>query len=145
MTVELPDGTTVDGTVVEIGRVAEASVGRTGRHVDDVAGHDHARRRRGRVDLDAAPVEVSVVTETRENVLTVPVERAARADRGRVRGRGRRRRAAPAPALSASPACFGGQDPRRHLVRVEPGLFDSGLVEITSDDLEPGDTVVVPS
>jgi peptidoglycan hydrolase-like protein with peptidoglycan-binding domain len=73
VSVELPDGSTIDGTVAEIGRVAASSSDGQGvtsttlpvtiTLVDEEAG----------ADLDAAPVDVSVITESRENVLAVPV------------------------------------------------------------------------
>jgi hypothetical protein len=34
---------------------------------------------------------------------------------------------------------------RTHLVRVQPGLYDNGNVEITATGIQAGDLVVVPS
>jgi peptidoglycan hydrolase-like protein with peptidoglycan-binding domain len=140
--VELPDGTTFDGTVAEIGRVAESQAdGQGGTSTtlpvtitlaDETAG----------ADLDSAPVEVSVVTESREGVLTVPVSALLALIEG---GYAVEVVDGEAPAASADPSASGSGAASTHLVRVEPGLFDNGVVEITSDDLDVGDTVVVPS
>jgi len=152
VTVELPDGTTVDGTVVTIGRVAQSSTDQQGGtsttlpvtiSLDDPAAAG---------DLDHAPVTVTVVRDSRENVLTVPVSALVALLEGgyavEVVEPAGAPTASPSPSGSAeasplaSPASNG---PTTHLVRVEPGLFDNGHVEITADGLAPGDLVVVPS
>jgi multidrug efflux pump subunit AcrA (membrane-fusion protein) len=94
-------------------------------------------------DLDAAPVTVSVVRSTRENVLTVPVTALIALLEGgyAVEVVDDAAAAGASPAPSGSTSAVG---PATHLVRVEPGLFDRGVVEITAD-LEPGTLVVVPS
>ena len=152
VTVELPDGTTVDGTVATIGRVAESSTDQQGGtsttlpvtiSLDDPAAAG---------DLDHAPVTVTVVRDARENVLTVPVSALVAlleggyavevvADVGSAA-------AIPSPSESAAVSPAGSSapsGPTTHLLRVEPGLFDSGHVEVTADDLEPGDLEVMPS
>jgi hypothetical protein len=54
--------------------------------------------------------------------------------------------AAPSGSPSAgSPSGSTISRPRTHLVRVVPGLFDHGTVEITATGIQPGDLVVVPS
>jgi len=104
-------------------------------------------------DLDHAPVTVTVVRDSRENVLTVPVnallalieggyavevvESAGASSAGPSSSDGS---VAASPAASIAPSA-----PTTHLVRVEPGLFDNGHVEVTADGLEVGDLVVVPS
>lgn len=152
VTVELPDKSTVDGTVLDIGRVAESSADGQGGStttlpvtitlVDATAG----------ADLDAAPVKVRVVTESRENVLAVPVGALLALIEGGyavevVDANGASTGASPAasPAADGSPAASPVSSPGSHLVRVEPGLFDHGFVEVTSEGLRAGDTVVVPS
>jgi multidrug efflux pump subunit AcrA (membrane-fusion protein) len=152
VTVELPDGTTVDGTVVAIGRVADSSTDQQGNtsttlpvtiSLDDPAAAG---------DLDHAPVTVTVVRDSRENVLTVPVSALVALLEGGyavevVDGSGGAT-AGPSPdgSAAASPAGSSAPSgPTTHLVRVEPGLFDDGHVEITAEGLEPGDLVVVPS
>ena len=152
VTVELPDGTIVDGTVATIGRVAESSTDQQGGtsttlpvtiSLDDPAAAG---------DLDHAPVTVTVVRSSRANVLTVPVSALVALLEGGyavevVDGSGGAA-ASPSPGGSPEPSSAGSSAPgapTTYLVRVEPGLFDSGYVEITADGLEPGDLVVVPS
>ncbi len=152
ITVELPDGTTVDGTVATIGRVAESSIDQQGGtsttlpvtiSLDDPAAAG---------DLDHAPVTVTVVRDSRENVLTVPVSALVALLEGgyavEVVDDVGSAAAIPSPSGSADASPAGSSapsGPTTHLVPVEPGLFDSGHVEITADGLEPGDLVVVPS
>jgi peptidoglycan hydrolase-like protein with peptidoglycan-binding domain len=147
VSVQLPDGTTTEGTVADIGRVAESqSDGQGGSSTtlpvtitlgDATAG----------ADLDAAPVEISVVTESRENVLTVPVGALLALIEGGYAVEVVDVDTDAAGGPSADPAASSAPTvaPATHLVRVEPGLFDDGIVEITADGLEPGDRVVVPS
>lgn len=141
--IELPDGTTVPGTVAVVGRIAESSSDQQGGStttlpvtivLDDPAAGG---------DLDAAPVTVSVVRSTRENVLTVPVTALI----ALLEGGYAVEVVDDAASAAASPAASGSGSaatPATHLVRVEPGLYDRGVVEITAD-LEPGTLVVVPS
>jgi multidrug efflux pump subunit AcrA (membrane-fusion protein) len=152
VTVELPDGTTVEGTVATIGRVAQSSTDQQGStsttlpvtiSLDDPAAAG---------DLDHAPVTVTVVRDSRENVLTVPVSALVALLEGgyavEVVDDAGVATASPAPAGSAEASPAGSSapsGPTTHLVHVEPGLFDDGHVEITADGLEPGDLVVVPS
>ena len=118
--IELPDGTETAGTVREVGRVATVAQDGTTTvpvtvDIDDPSGLPA---------LDAAPVVVHVVTDRREDVLAVPVN-----------------------ALVA--LLEGGyavevieDDGSRRYVGVETGLFEDGLVEVSGDGLEAGDTVV---
>jgi hypothetical protein len=144
--IELPDDSVVTGKVAAIGRIAESSSDQQGGStttlpvtivLDDPAAGG---------DLDAAPVTVTAVRSTRENVLTVPVTALIALLEGGYAvevvdvGAG-------GSGPSASPGASGSQapaGPATHLVRVEPGLFDRGVVEINAD-LEPGTLVVVPS
>jgi peptidoglycan hydrolase-like protein with peptidoglycan-binding domain len=145
VTVELPDGTTTDGTVAEIGRVAESQAdGQGGTSTTLPVSITLADETAG-ADLDAAPVEVSVITESRESVLTVPVSALLALIEGGYAVEVVDADDAPAGSPSPSSPAASGNGAATHLVRVEPGLFDNGLVEITSDDLEAGDAVVVPS
>jgi peptidoglycan hydrolase-like protein with peptidoglycan-binding domain len=130
LSIELPDGSEVAGTVRSIGTVASpgedtglpGSGGGTATlpvtiDLDDpdaVAAYDQA------------PVTVHAVIDTREDVLVVPV-------------------------LAIVALLEGGyavevvrDDGSREYVAVDLGLFDGGDVEITGDIAE-GDTVVVPS
>ena len=75
--------------------------------------------------LDGAPVTVSVTRETRENVLTVPVD----------------------ALLALAEGGYGVElvtgDGASRLVGVETGLFADGRVEVTGEIAE-GDEVLVP-
>ena len=144
--IELPDGTVVAGTVAEIGRVAESSSDGQGGSTTTLPVTIVLDDAEAGGDLDAAPVTVTVVRSTRENVLTVPVTALLALLEGGyavevVDGSTAEGGATASPAVSGSTAPAG---PATHLVRVEPGLFDRGYVEITAD-LEPGTLVVVPS
>lgn len=153
VTVELPDGTTVDATVAEIGRVAVTTTDQQGGSSTSLPVTVSLNDQAAAGDLDNAPVTVVVVLESRENVLTVPVNSLLALREGGyavevvdqvVAPSAGPSSAAPAanPSPAGSPASSGT---RTHLVRVEPGLFDDGQVEVTAEGLEPGDLVVVPS
>ena len=144
--VELPDGTTTDGTVTEIGRVAETSSDGQGGTSTTLPMTITLADANAGADLDAAPVDISIVTESRENVLTVPVNALLALIEGgyAVEVVDVVDASAADPSPSASSETTADASPT-HLVRVEPGLFDGGLVEVTSDGLDAGDTVVVPS
>jgi peptidoglycan hydrolase-like protein with peptidoglycan-binding domain len=151
VSVELPDGTTVDGAVASIGRVAQTQNDQQGGSTTTLPVTITLTDATAGADLDQAPVDVTVVRSSRENVLTVPVNALLALLEGGyavevVDGES----AAPSAAPDASPAASGSgptraDDATTHLVRVEPGLFDNGFVEITAEGLEPGDVVVVPS
>ena len=120
VTVELPDGTLVAGTVREVGRVASTAQDGTTTvpvtiDVDDPSALPA---------LDAAPVVVEVVTDRREDVLAVPVN-------------------ALVALLEGGYAVEVVEDDGTHrYVGVETGLFQDGDVEVTGEGLEAGDTVV---
>ncbi len=75
--------------------------------------------------LDEAPVDVEVVTDSRTDVMAVPVTSLLALAEG---------------GYAVEVADGDGT----RLVAVEPGFYASGLVEITSGDIAPGDRVVVP-
>jgi peptidoglycan hydrolase-like protein with peptidoglycan-binding domain len=120
--IELPDGTTVDGTVTAIGTTAEvqeADGGGTATTLDveiDLAADVDA--------LDESRVEVSLVSSRDEDVLAVPVE----------------------ALLSLAEGGYAvervGADGTTQLVAVDLGGFADGMVEVTGD-LTDGDRVVV--
>jgi peptidoglycan hydrolase-like protein with peptidoglycan-binding domain len=121
VSVELPDGTIVDGRVASVGRVAEVDQqsGSVTLPVSITLDDPDAAP-----DLDRAPVTIHVVTESREDVLAVPVN-----------------------ALLA--LLEGGyavevvnDDGSRHYVGVEIGLHDDGWVEISGTGLDAGTRVV---
>ncbi|MFF4621175.1 efflux RND transporter periplasmic adaptor subunit [Nonomuraea jabiensis] len=122
--ITLPDGRTVPGVVSEVGKVATTSDSGT---TIEVRIRPTRPARTG--SLDKAPVQVSIVTDTAEDVLSVPVNSLlALADGGYavevVDTRGEHR-----------------------LVGVTTGLFDDseGKVEVTGDGLAEGQNIVVPA
>jgi multidrug efflux pump subunit AcrA (membrane-fusion protein) len=118
--VHLPDGRQTGGRIVEVGKVARAA----GSNEPPTIAVTIALRRRRAGSLDQAPVEVEISKEYRENVLTVPVT-----------------------ALLALPggsyAVEVSSDDGTRLLRVRPGLFADGLVEVSGADLREGMRVVV--
>jgi len=131
VTVTLPDGTSVPGTVLVVARVATAARGGP----DDGSGPSpqltvqatvRLARPAAAAGLDQAPVTVSIVSARAQHVLAVPV--------------------------SALVALAGGgyavQVPRRRggqrLVGVRLGLFGGSLVQV-SGALRPGMRVTVPA
>jgi hypothetical protein len=76
--------------------------------------------------LDQAPVSVEVVTDSRSGVMAVPVTALLALSEGGY-------------AVEVENA-----DGTTHLVAVDPGLYASNLVEVTSSALQVGDQVVVP-
>jgi multidrug efflux system membrane fusion protein len=135
--VTLPDGTSVDGRVRSVGRVAAVP----GAGTEPDQGGDGAdvglatvtvtvglADRRAAANLDQAPVQVAITTEASQDVLAAPIT-----------------------ALLAEPG--GGyavalvEGGRRRLVRVATGLFDetTGLVEVAGQGLAEGATVEVPA
>jgi hypothetical protein len=128
-TVELPDGRTLDGTIEDVGRVAESATDpETGEQGDptvavDVRLEDGARVGR----LDEAPVDVSLAKETAKGVLTVPVS------------------ALVALAEGGFAVEVVGADRSTHLVAVEPGMYADGIVEISGQGIDEGTKVVVPA
>lgn len=126
--VELPDGTTVAGTVASVGAVATASDADVPGGGGDPTVEVTVTLAEAPTGLDQAPVTVWVTRNKAENVLTVPVNALlARPGGGYavdvVEGAGRRR------------------------VPVETGLFADGRVEVQGKglDLREGDEVVVPA
>lgn len=127
--VELPDGTTLPGTVAEISSTVTGGGG--GDSPDSEASEptvavtvtlDEAPPD----DLSVAPVTVHVVTDSRVDVLAVPVSALLALVEGGY-------------AVEVV-----GDDGTRSLVGVDVGLFADGWVEIEADELVEGDRVVVP-
>ncbi len=122
VTVELPDGTEVGATVVEVASIA--TVGNNNTAVFEVViSLDDPTVAAG---LDEAPVDVLVVTDSAIGVLAVPVTALIVLAEGGY----------------AVEVDTGGGETR--LVGVEVGFFADGLVEISSANLAAGDRVVVP-
>ena len=123
VSVELPDGTDAAGSITEIASVAETLPGASEPTVEvTIQLEDTAVVG----DLDGAEVTVSVVRETRPNVLTVPVDALLALREGGY-------------ALEMV-----AEDGTTYLVAAEVGLFDDRGVEV-SGSFDAGDTVVVPA
>ena len=128
VTVDLPDGTTVDGTVTEVGAVAETATDQFGAPSSPTVEVTVALTLPdGASAWEQAPIVVRIVRETREDVLAVPVNALVALLEG---GYAVERVAA---------------DGSSSLVAVELGLFQDGWVEVRTDDLAEGDAVAVPS
>ncbi|NUU25295.1 MAG: peptidoglycan-binding protein [Streptomycetaceae bacterium] len=136
VTVRLPDGRTTAGTVTFIGTVATkddggggggmpGGQGGGGKSVIEVTVSLDKPDEAG--SLDGAPVTVGFVSQSRKNVLSVPVNALV--------------------ALAEGGYGVEVVDPNgtRRLVGVQPGLFANGRVEITGTGLSAGQKVRVPS
>ena len=126
--VDLPDGSTVTGTGSEIGTVAEAATDEFGNQSDPtVAVTISLQLPVGAASYEQAPVEVRITSESREDVLAVPVNALVALLEG---GYAVERVA---------------EDGASTLVGVELGIFQDGWVEVRTDGLDEGDDVAVPS
>jgi peptidoglycan hydrolase-like protein with peptidoglycan-binding domain len=126
-TVTLPDGRSVAGTVTSVGTVATAgdnANGQSGQSTIDVTISVSDQRALG--SLDGAPVDVSLVSATAENVLSVPVQALVALAEG---GYG-------VQVVTGSTS---------HYVAVTTGMFAGGRVQITGDRITEGTVVGVPS
>ncbi|RKS68890.1 multidrug efflux pump subunit AcrA (membrane-fusion protein) [Actinomadura pelletieri DSM 43383] len=117
VTVELPGGTTVNGTITKVGGVAETTgegqEKKTTIDVDISLGNVATGR------LDEAPVSVELESRRRENVLSVPVE----------------------ALLALREGGFGVEvvdGPRTRLVPVRAGTFGGGRVEVSGPGIAEG-------
>ena len=121
VSVELPGGKTVKGTIAEVGGVAESTG--TGQEKKTTVGVDISIGKAGTGRLDEAPVSVELESERREDVLSVPVE----------------------ALLALREGGFGVEvlDGARRLVPVEVGAFGGGRVEVTG--VREGAKVGVPA
>jgi peptidoglycan hydrolase-like protein with peptidoglycan-binding domain len=126
--VELPDGSTVDGWISSVGKVAESEQDpQTGEQSDPTIPLEIrlvAGAKTG--DLDETPVEVSVQKERAENALTVPVSALLALAEG---------------GYAVEVVGAGGST---RLVRLEPGLYADGIVEVSGKGIRKGMKVVVP-
>lgn len=121
VTVELPDGTVVPATVVDVPTVATGT-GNNAVFPVTIALDDPSAAE----GLDEAPVEVMIVTDSARGVMAVPVTSLL----------------ALAEGGYAVEVDAGGGNTR--LVGVEIGFFADGLVEVQSSGLHVGDRVVIP-
>jgi hypothetical protein len=122
--VTLPSGRTVDGSIAEVGRVAESDP--TDPTADPRV--EIAITIRGEVGtrLDEAPVDVDVETDRASGMLAVPVEALL----------------ALAEGGYALEVVDGAGSGGTHLVAVETGSFADGWVEISGDGITEGVKVV---
>ena len=132
-TVILPGGKTVDGTVAAVGTVAVAPSPAAGSSAQSGSATSDARipvtvglaEQPALGTLDEAPVDVDLVSRTREGVLSVPVA-----------------------ALLALPAGGYGvevvEGRSTRIVAVQTGLFAAGRVEISGGSVVAGLKVGVP-
>jgi Putative peptidoglycan binding domain len=126
---ELPGGRTTTGKVLSVGKVATTPPAGDGTDADAdptvelVVSLD---RPKATGSLDQAPVTVSITTDVRKGVLTVPVNALLALAEGGY-------------AVEVE------RDGRRQLVGVETGLFADGRVEVSGEGLAAGDRVVVPA
>jgi peptidoglycan hydrolase-like protein with peptidoglycan-binding domain len=129
--VELPDGSAVKGTIVEVGKVAKTPSqdsstqdGATGDPTITVTVRVDDPRATG--DLDQTPVKVDLAAERKRGVLAVPVTALVALAEGGY-------------AVEVSDGATS------HLTRVTTGLFAGGRVEVTGAGLRAGQKVVVPA
>jgi peptidoglycan hydrolase-like protein with peptidoglycan-binding domain len=128
-TVTLPDGSTVDGVVASVGTVATAASNSNGQ---DQAATDSTIEvivtvadQKALGTLEQGPVDVRLVAEQRENVLTVPV----------------------AALVALREGGYGVQVVEGSIARyvaVEVGMFANGRVEVRGAGLAPGTQVGIP-
>ncbi|WP_084964691.1 peptidoglycan-binding protein [Thermoactinospora rubra] len=118
-TIELPDGSTVDGKVTSVGKVAR----QTGEG-QDLTTTVEVTLSVGKTSFDTGPVDVTVVSARREDVLAVPV----------------------GALVALAEGGYGVQvveGTATRYVAVETGMFADGKVEVTG--VAEGTTVVVPT
>ena len=123
--VTLPDNSTVDGKVSAVGTVATTSgTGQNTATTIDVTVDIVDQQKLG--TLDAAPVSVTLVSQTKQNVLTVPI----------------------GALLALAEGGYGVQvvdGQRTYYVAVETGLFANGRVEVSGAGLVEGMIVGLPA
>jgi peptidoglycan hydrolase-like protein with peptidoglycan-binding domain len=135
VTVTLPDGKTIKGTVTSVGTVARKKKAQNGSGTTEQSGSSGDTATIDvtvRLDdpaagggLDAAPVDVDFVSEGRKGVLTVPV----------------------AALLALREGGYGVEivdGTTTRLVAVEVGLFANGRVEVSGANIAEGMTVGMP-
>ncbi|MDH3730707.1 MAG: peptidoglycan-binding protein [Acidimicrobiia bacterium] len=121
VTVVLPDNSRTVATVTSVGTVATQVQGGDATFEITITLDDPSAA----AGLDEAPVDVEVITDSRPGAITVPVTSLIALAEGGY-------------AVEVKTATG------TEYIPVEPGLYSSGLVEITDGALQPGDRVVVP-
>jgi peptidoglycan hydrolase-like protein with peptidoglycan-binding domain len=124
--VKLPDGRVTPGTIASVGTVAQTKgQGESAKRVVAVTVTLDDPGATGAVDQ--APVKVGITSDSRKGVLAVPVNALLALAEG---GYGVRVVEAAGPG---------------RIVRVTPGLFARGMVEVSGDGLQEGTQVEVPA
>jgi peptidoglycan hydrolase-like protein with peptidoglycan-binding domain len=133
VTVTLPDGASVAGTVAEIGTVVsggtESEEGGVGQGQEEPATFQitiTVDDTDALGDWETAPVDVLLETDRREDVLAVPV----------------------GALVALAEGGYGVQivtGEAAHYVAVDTGLFADGMVEISGDEIAEGSVVGVPA
>jgi peptidoglycan hydrolase-like protein with peptidoglycan-binding domain len=118
--VSLPSGRLVRGSIATVGKAATKTAG--GATIEVTIALPAGVKTGG---LDRAPVEVGIAREERRDALAVPVTALL--------------------ALAGGGFAVDVVTPAgRHLVRVEPGIYADGLVELRHSSLRPRTRVSVP-
>jgi hypothetical protein len=124
VSVALPNGTSVKGTITEVGTVATTSGSGANQQttipVTIALADDTAAGR-----LDGATVSVSITRASRQNVLAVPVTALL--------------------ALAAGGYAVETADGRHRRIPVQTGVFSNGRVEVSGTGLVEGLKVLAPS
>jgi peptidoglycan hydrolase-like protein with peptidoglycan-binding domain len=124
--VKLPDGRVAPGSIASVGTVAQTKgQGESAKRVVAVTVSLDDPAMGG--SLDQAPVKVGITSASRKGVLAVPVNALLALAEG---GYG----------VRVMDGVAAGR-----IVRVEPGLFARGLVEVSGDGLSEGTLVEVPT
>jgi hypothetical protein len=128
VTVELPDGRSIDGTIADVSEVAESATDpETGEEGDPTVPLEIRLAPRARTgSLDETPVDVALEKDRAENALTVPVSALLALSEG---------------GYAVEVVSAAGST---RLVPVDPGMYADDLVEISGDGIEEGMKVVVP-
>ncbi|GAB3794192.1 hypothetical protein GCM10028798_00180 [Humibacter antri] len=132
VTVTLPTGRTIAGTVTDVSAVAQVQSNGSGDQSGGppqatVPAHVALADASDAAGFDRAPVTVNVVDQQVHNALAVPITALVALSGG---GYG---------------VWVDGQHGRRQLVGVTPGLFTDALVQVTGSGIEPGQKVEVPA
>jgi peptidoglycan hydrolase-like protein with peptidoglycan-binding domain len=125
VTVELPGGDEVAGTISKVGKVAETEVAPDGSETDPTIEVTIALAGQTSTDLDQAPVDVAVTRALEENALAVPVT----------------------ALLALAGGGYGVElvtDGATRLVGVQTGVYADGYVQVRGDGIVEGARVVVP-
>jgi hypothetical protein len=129
VTVELPDGRPVHGTIASVSRVAESETDpESGQQSDPTIPVEIRLARSAKTGgLDQTPVDVSLERERVKHALTVPVSALLALARG---------------GYAVEVVGAGGVT---HLVRVQLGMFADGFVQVSGKEIKQGMKVVVPA